>query len=60
MFNALNDVDGCKRLLENISMIPEIEDDFSLPFNVLEQRMPNVLASINKKLESICTINEKT
>lgn len=56
----LNDVDGCKILLENISMIPEIEDDFSLPFNVLEQRLPSVLASINKKLESICTINEKT
>ena len=42
----LNDIDGCKQLLENISIVPDIDKDFPLPFNVLEQMLPKVLPII--------------
>lgn len=42
----LNDISGCKHLLENISKATDIDEDFPLPFNVLEQKLPKVLTVI--------------
>ena len=50
LYVPLNDVSACKQLFDNVSILPDIEEDFSVPFNVLEERLPKVLSIINDRI----------
>ena len=50
LYVPLNDVSACMQLFDNVSTMPDIDEDFSVPFNVLAEKLPKVLSIINDRI----------
>lgn len=50
LYVPLNNVSDCMQLFDNVLTMPDIDENFSVPFNVLEQRLPKVLSIINDRI----------